>query len=159
MTEVEIMNQAVAATSKREQPKTVLSGAGRLSSLAGTATSHQPPTERSFAFEPIPLSPRDKEVIKTFRWWRGHLLRSLMSYTLDSQLPSLTAGVGAGGPGETRCYSESGRLKRQARGREGHRDEEGGGSGTPSNISPCATCPKRDDCGAKCQEWNDWYYS
>jgi len=44
------MNQAVAGQSKREQLKTVLSGAGRLSSRAGTATSHQDPTKRSFLF-------------------------------------------------------------------------------------------------------------
>lgn len=48
------MKKAVAGQLKRGQLKIVLSGAGRLSSRAGTATSHQPPTERSFAFKACP---------------------------------------------------------------------------------------------------------
>ncbi len=157
MSEVETMKQAVASLRTEGTGKTAMSGAGTPSYPSGIATGHQNPTERSFALEPIPLSPRDGEVLETIQWWRSHLLRSLMSYILDSQLPSLTAGVGASGPGETRCYSESDRLKRQVKGREGH-DEKGGGSDTPSNTSPCATCPQRDDCGAWCNDYWSWHY-
>jgi len=42
------MSMAVAGHPKHEQSKTVLSGAGGLSSRAGTATSHQDPTMQSF---------------------------------------------------------------------------------------------------------------
>jgi len=59
------MKKAVAATSKREQPKTVLSGAGWLSSLAGTATSRQPPTERSFS-----LPDHDGQLYVDARGWK-----------------------------------------------------------------------------------------
>ena len=71
------MKQAVAGQSTQGTEKTVLSGAGRRPSLGGLPPARQDPTERSFVFEPLSPTDRDREMLELRQWLKVFIIRSL----------------------------------------------------------------------------------
>ena len=126
------MKQAVASLRTEGAGKTVMSGTGTPSYPLGIATGHQNPTERSFAFR---------------LWGRSSGWRE----SLDAERPRvrfppppLNMGHVEMEYGVIREVDNTVTCAVRVR-------------GVLPNTSPCATCPQRDDCGAKCQDYWNWY--